>query len=89
MLKKYFLITESGARVFVGYKVKNLDHLNELGYHVSPLTKDYFFKARKRGTVYISKTGYHSREKEVFLFDNKGMMIGTAYKNREGEKHDY
>ena len=85
MLKKYFLITESGARVFVGYKVKNLDHLNELGYHVSPLTEDYFFKARKRGTVYISKEGY-GKATEVFIFDNKGMMIGTAYKNKEGVK---
>lgn len=89
MLKKFFLVTESGPRVFVGYKVKNLDHLNELGYHVSPLTVEYFIKARKRGTVYISKTGFHSKETEVFLFDNKGMMIGTAYKNREGEIHEY
>ena len=87
MLKKYFLITESGKRVFVGYKVKNLDHLNELGYHLSPLTVEYYTKARRKGVVYISKTGYHSKEAEVFIFDNKGMMIGTAFKNREGEKN--
>lgn len=83
MLKKYYLKTESGARVFVGYKVKNLDHLNELGYHISPLTEEYYRKARKKGVVYISKTGYHSKEAEVFIFDNKGMMIGTAYKNKD------
>ena len=87
MLKKYFLITESGARVFVGYKVKNLDHLNELGYHVSPLTVEYYTKARRKGVVYISKTGY-GKATEVDLFDNKGMLIGTAYKNKEGVKND-
>lgn len=81
------MITESGKRVFVGYKVKSLDHLDQLGYHVSPLTVDYYTKARRKGVVYISKTGYHSKGTEVFLFDNKGMMIGTAFKNREGEKN--
>lgn len=82
MLKKYFLITESGKRVFVGFKVKSLDHLEELGYHCSPLTVEYYTKARKKGVVYISKTGY-GKAAEVDLFDNKGMMIGTAYKNRK------
>lgn len=88
MLKKYYLKLESGTRVFVGFKVKNLDHLNELGYHVSPLMVEHYTKARRKGVVYISKTGY-GKAAEVDLFDNKGMMIGTAYKNKEGEIHDY
>lgn len=83
MLKKYFLITESGKRVFVGYKVKSLDHLDQLGYHVSPLTVEYYTKSRRKGVVYISKTGYHRRETEVFLFDNKGQQFGIAYKNKD------
>lgn len=89
MLKKYYLTNEAGNRIFVGYKIKNLEHLHLMGYHVSPLTEEYFIKARKRGTVYLSKTGYHSKETEVFFFDNKGIMIGTAYKNKEGGQNDY
>lgn len=81
MLKKYYLKLESGARCFVGFKVKSLDHLDELGYHCSPLTVEYYTKARKKGVVYISKDGY-GKAAEVDLFDNKGMVIGTAFKNR-------
>lgn len=86
MLKKYYLTNEAGNRIFVGYKVKNFDHLNELGYHVSRTFEEDFLKARKGGTVYISHAEYDRQEKEVSLFNNQGLYIATAYKNKDGVK---
>lgn len=81
MLKEYYLAHEgTGERVLVGYQVKSLDHLEELGYHVSRTSEEDFLKARQRGTVYISHSQYDAAEASAFLFNNKGMMIAVAYR---------
>ena len=85
MLKEYFLLKEdTGERVFVGYAIPNLTVLEGEGYHISRTAEDDFVKARKRGTVYIERSRFDGKEKEAFLFDNKGRMITTAYKYERG-----
>lgn len=88
MLKKYYITNEAGNRIFVGYKVKSLESLNDLGYHISRTFEEDFLKARKRGTVYISHAEYNRQEREASLFNNQGLYIATAYKNKDGVKND-
>ena len=85
MLREYYLPKEdTGERVFVGYAVNNLTSLEGAGYHISRTAEDDFIKARKRGTVYIERSRFDVKEKEAFLYDNKGRMITTAYRYERG-----
>lgn len=87
MLREYFLLKEdTGERVLVGYKVKDLTELEAMGYRVSRTAIEDFTKARKKGTVYISKREYDAGEEIALLFNNKGMMIASATKMKGGEK---
>lgn len=87
MLREYFLLKEdTGERVLVGYVVNNLTVLEGLGYHISRTAEEDFIKARKRGTVYISKREYDAGEEIALLFNSKGIMIASATKMKGGEK---
>ena len=80
-LKEYYLAHEgTGERVLVGYKVKSLGELEELGYRLSRSAEEDFRKARRGGVVYISRSQYDAVEGSAFLFNNKGMMIAVAYR---------
>lgn len=80
-LNEYYLAHEgTGKPIFVGYKVKDLDHLAELGYRVSRSAEEDFIKGRKHGVVYLSKDAYEAAEPEVFLYNSKGSMIAVAYR---------
>ncbi|SFE37235.1 hypothetical protein [Trichococcus pasteurii] len=80
-LKKYYLAHEgTGEPVLVGYKVKNLEELEELGYRVSRSAEEDFLKTRRRGLVYISRGQYDAAEPEAALYNNKGMQIAVAYR---------
>lgn len=80
-LKEYYLAHEgTGEAVFVGYKVKSLDELEELGYRVSRSAEEDFLKARRRGVVYISREQYEALEASAFLFNNKGLLVAVAYR---------
>lgn len=80
-LKEYYLAHEgTGERVLVGYKVKSLDELEELGYRVSRSAEEDFLKARRRGVVYIGRQQYESLEASAFLFNNKGLLVAVAYR---------
>ena len=58
-LKEYYLAHEgAGERILVGYQVKSLDHLEELGYRISRTAEEDFLKTRRRGLVYISRPQY-------------------------------
>ena len=85
MLREYYLPKEdTGERVFVGYAVNNLTVLEGAGYHISRTAIEDFIKARRRGTVYIERSRFDVKEKEAFLYDNKGRMITTAYRYERG-----
>lgn len=85
MLREYYLAKEdTGEKVLVGYAVNNLTSLEGAGYHISRNAEEDFIKARKIGTVYISKREYEAGEKIALLFNNKGRMITTAYRNERG-----
>lgn len=87
MLKEYFLSKEdTGEKVLVGYKVKDLSELEAMGYRISRTAIEDFSKARKRGTVYISKREYDAGEEIALLFNSKGIMIASATKMKGGEK---
>ena len=80
-LKEYYLAHEgTGEAVLVGYKVKSLDELEELGYRVSRSAEEDFLKARRRGVVYISREQYEALEASAFLFNNKGLLVAVAYR---------
>ena len=82
-LKKYYLAHEgTGERVLVGYKVKSLDELEELGYRVSRTAEEDFLKARRRGVVYISRAQYDATEPEAVLY-SKGSMFAVAYRLKQ------
>ena len=81
MLKEFYLNHEAtGQPVMVGYKVKSIAALEEMGYRMARMYEDDFIKARKRGTVYVQREGFDRGEDLVFLFDRKGVWIGEAYK---------
>ena len=87
MLKEYFLLKEdTGERVLVGYAVPNLTVLEGVGYRISRTAIEDFTKARKRGTVYISKREYDAGEEIALLFNSKGIMIASATKMKGGDK---
>ena len=87
MLKGYYLTKEdTGERVLVGYKVKDLAELEAIGYRVSRTAIEDFTKARKKGTVYIGKREYDAGERIALLFNSKGIMIASATKMKGGEK---
>jgi len=80
-LKEYYLAHEgTGEPVLVGYKVKNLEELEELGYRVSRSAEEDFLKARRRGVVYISREQYEALEASALLFNNKGLLVAVAYR---------
>lgn len=81
MLKEFYLKQEgTGQPVMVGYMVKSIAALEEMGYCMARMYEDDFTKARKHGTVYVQREGFDSGEDLVFLFDRKGMWVGEAYR---------
>jgi hypothetical protein len=81
MLKEFYLNHEGTEQpVMVGYKVKSIAALEEMGYHIGRMYEADFIKARKRGTVYVQREGFDRGEDLVSLFDRKGNWIGEAYK---------
>lgn len=82
-LNEYYLAHEgTGKQILVGYRVRDLDHLEELGYRVSRNVEEDFLKARRLGVVYISREQFEAAEDSAFLFNKKGMMIAVAYRKR-------
>lgn len=80
-LNEYYLAHEgTGKQILVGYRIRDLEHLEELGYRVSRSAVEDFLKARRRGVVYISREQYEAAEESASLFNNKGMMIAVAYR---------
>ena len=85
MLKEFYLKHEgTGEKVVVGYKVIDAESLKEMGYRLARLSEDDFIKSRKKGVVYIKKEMYDDQEDSAFLYDRKGMLIGTAYRIKKG-----
>lgn len=83
-LKKFYLAHEgTGEPVLVGYKVKNLEELEELGYRISRSAEEDFLKTRRRGVVYISRSQYDAAEQEAVLYNSKGSMIAVAYRLKQ------
>lgn len=84
MLKGFHVKHEgTGIPIFVGYEVKDLKALEDMGYQLRRMYEDDFTKARKRGTVYVQREGFDSGEEMVFLFDRKGSWIGGAHKIKQ------
>lgn len=84
MLKKFYVKHEgTGIPIFVGYEVKDLKALEDMGYQLRRMYEDDFTKARKRGTVYVQREGFDSGRDTVFLFDRKGSWIGTAHRIKQ------
>ena len=81
MLKEFYLNHEgTGQPVMVGYKVKSIVALEEMGYRMARMYEEDIIKSMKRGTVYVQRERFDRGEDLVFLFDRKGMWIGEAYK---------
>lgn len=81
MIEKVYLNHEgTGLPVMVGYDVRDLISLEEMGYRIEHSSEDDYHKARKRGFVYIKGEMYDAQEDAAFLYDRKGMLIGTAYR---------
>jgi hypothetical protein len=69
---------------FVGYKVKNLKQLKEMGYILPPEREKIFMKARKGNkVVYISREDFESGEQRPFLFNHQGVIIAICEKTEE------
>ena len=84
MLKEFYLNHEgTGQPVMVGYKVKSIAALEEMGYRMARMYEEDVIKSMKRGTVYVQREGFDRGEDLVFLFDRKGVWIGEAYKIRQ------
>lgn len=80
-LNEYYLSHEgTGKQVLVGYRIRDLKHLEELSYRVSRSAVEDFLKARRRGVVYINREQYEAAEESALLFNKKGMMIAVAYR---------
>lgn len=81
MIQKVYLNHEgTGLPVMVGYNVRDLNSLEQMGYKIEHSSEDDYHKARKRGLVYIKGEMYDAQEEAAFLYDWKGMLIGTAYR---------
>lgn len=81
MLKKVYLRHEdTGQPVMVGYNVRDLISLEEMGFRIARSSENDFHKVRKRGGVYIKKEMLDGQEDTAFLYDYKGNLIGEAYK---------
>ena len=84
MLKEFYLKHEgTGQPVMVGYKVKSIAALEEMGYRIGRAYEADFIKARKRGTVYVQREGYDGRKDMIFLFDRKGSWICAAHRIKQ------
>ena len=57
----------------VGYKVKSIAALEEMGYRIARMYEEDVIKPMKRGTVYVQREGFDSGEDLVHLFDRKGI----------------
>ena len=81
MLIEFYLNHEgTGQPVMVGYKVKSIAALEEMGYRIGRMYEADFIKARKRGTVYVQREGYDGRKDMLSLFDRKGSWICAAHR---------
>ena len=81
MIEKVYLNhEETGLPVVVGYSVRDLISLEEMGYRIERSSEDDYHKARKHGLVYIKGEMYDAQEEAAFIYDWKGMLIGTAYR---------
>ena len=84
MLNKFYVKHEgTGIPIFVGYEVKDLKALEDMGYKLRPMYEPDFTKARKRGTVYVQREGFDGGENSVFLFDKKGSWICAAHRIKQ------
>ena len=84
MLKEFYLKHEgTGQPVMVGYKVKSIAALEEMGYRMARMYEEDVIKSMKRGTVYVQRERFDHGEELVHIFDRKGMWIGEAYKIRQ------
>ena len=81
MLKKFHVEHEgTGIPIFVGYEVKDLEELKEMGFKLTGMYEPDFIKAQKRGPVYVQREGFDYGRDTVFLFDCKGSWICAAHK---------
>lgn len=84
MLKEFYLNHEgTGQPVMVGYQVKSIAALEEMGYRMARMYEEDVIKSMKRGTVYVQRERFDHGEDLVHIFDRKGMWIGEAYKIRQ------
>ena len=84
MLKEVYLKhEETGLPVMVGYNVRDLISLEEMGYKIGRSSESDFHKARKRGGVYVKKEMLEGQEDIAFLYDRKGMLIGEAFRIKQ------
>lgn len=84
MLKEFYVKHEgTGIPIFVGYEVKDLKALEDMGYQLRRMYEEDFTKARKRGMVYVQREGFDGKQDMAFLFDHKGSWIGAANKIKQ------
>ena len=73
MLKEFYLNHEgTGRPVMVGYKVKSIAALEEMGYRMARMYEEDVIKPMKRGTVYVQREGFDCGEDLVHSSIEKG-----------------
>ena len=81
MLKEFYLNHEgTGQPVMVGYKVKSIAALEEMGYRMARMYEEDVIKSMKRGTVYVQRERFDHGEDLIHIFDRRGVWIGEAYR---------
>ena len=81
MLKEFYLNHEGTKQpVMVGYKVKSIAALEEMGYRMARMYEEDVIKSMKRGTVYVQQERFDHGEDLIHIFDRRGVWIGEAYR---------